>query len=165
MNLWNFRARKNIVVSQVKLLILGACCLLICSGARAQQPFGDAKPGGHDENNKVAIRSVLRIIKSSQQPFIEFAVTSDRPFPVLNSEAVLLIGKRVFHGGGYGDPNLHTLVFLIHPEDFAKTKNGERVVVAYEGFDPDKIQDADLENNPHLRVWKFGKLDKSKIDK
>ncbi len=158
----NVGIRRNNRGWQIPLLILSTCFLLCCSIARAQQPFGDAKKGGRDENNKIRIRSILRVTKSSRQPRIEIELYSDRSFPVLNAAVVLLIGEQVFHGGGYGDTKEHVLIFTLTPEEFAKTKTGEKVTVAYEGIDLDKVRDEDWEEN--LRVWRFGKLDKSKID-
>jgi len=144
-------------------LIFAGCFLLCSPGAGAQQPFGDARKGGRDENDKMAMRSVLQVTKLSRQPLIEIELYSDRTFPGLNAAVVLIIGDKVFHGGGFKTDN-HVLSFRVKPQEFAKTKNGDKVTVAYEGFDPNKVSDEDIENNPNIRVWRFGKLDKSKID-
>ena len=157
--------RKNSRLWQMSLLMLSCSFLLCASIAGAQQPFGDAKKGGRDENNRMRIRSVLRVTKTTRQPVIEIEVYSDRSFPVLNAAVVLLVGDQVFHGGGYGDTKGHVLVFTLTPKEFAKIKTGDEVIVTYQGADPKKVRDEDSDEDKGQRwVWKFGKLDKSKID-
>jgi len=150
--------------SAIRLIIFGACFLLCLSFVNAQEPFGDAKKGGRDDNNKIRIRNILLVVKSSAQPLIEIELYSDRKFPALDSAVVLLMGDQVFHGGGLEDEG-HRLIFRVKPQEFAKTRNGERVIVTYQGNEPDKVHEensADSKEQP--RLWRFGKLDKSKID-
>ncbi|MGI8836487.1 MAG: hypothetical protein ACR2H4_07590 [Pyrinomonadaceae bacterium] len=155
--------RRNNHRWQMPLLILVGSVLLSASAATAQQPFGDAKKESRDENNKMHIRSVLRVTKTTRQPFIEVEVYSDRAFPVLNAAVVLLVGERVFQGGGYGDTKGHVLIFALTPKEFAKTKTGDDVIVTYQGADLKKVHDEDSGQGKGRWVWKFGKLDKSKI--
>ncbi len=110
------------------------------------------------------IRSVLRVTKSSRQPLIEVEVYSDRAFPVLNAAVVLLVGEHVFQGAGYREKG-HVLIFTLTPEEFSKTKTGDEVIVTFQGADPKKVREEDSGEDKGQRwVWKFGKLDKSKID-
>ncbi len=158
------KVRRNDRCWRRPFLVFTACFLLCSSIASAQQPFGDAKKGGPDENNKMRIRSVLRITKSSRQPLIEVEVYSSRAFPALDAAVVLLVGEQVFQGAGYRDKG-HVLIFTLTPEKFAKTKTGDEVIVTFQGADPKKVREEDSGGGKEQRwVWKFGKLDKSKID-
>src|SRR5437868_2043114 len=105
--------RKNNRLWRMPLLVFGGSLLLSASIAGAQQPFGDAKKDARDENNKMHIRNVLRVTKTTREPLIEVELYSDRSFPVLNVAVVLLVGDEVFHGGGYRDTKGHVLVFTL----------------------------------------------------
>jgi len=59
-----------------------------------------------------------------------------------------------------GDATGHTLIFELTPEQFAKVKNGDEVRVSYGSNE----ESPDGRATPR-RIWKFSKLDKSKIDK
>lgn len=156
--------RGSIHRSAVQLIMLGACFLLCLNFVSAQEPFGDAKKDGRDDNNKIRIRNILLGEKSLAQPLIEIELYSDRKFPALNSAVVLLVGDQVFHGGGLEDEG-HRLIFRVKPEEFAKTRNGERVIVTYQGNESDKVHEENSDDSKEQpRLWRFGKLDKSKID-
>jgi hypothetical protein len=80
----------------------------------------------------------------------EIEVTGGRSFPVVNSRPELHIGAEVTHLSRYPKTGeLTTLIFSMSGEAFAKTKEGEHIMVKY---NPD--------SQGH---WDFGALDKSKI--
>ena len=161
------KTAEQLLLTGLRCLVFGGFLLLSAFIVNSQESFGDAKKNGGPENNKMQIRSGLRITKSARQPVIKIELYSDRIFPALNAAAVLVVGKHVFHGGGYGDTEGHILVFTLTPQDFAKTKNGDELIVTYQGTDLDRLKSKGAnsdDNNANLRVWRFGKLDKSKID-
>jgi hypothetical protein len=81
---------------------------------------------------------------------IEIEVTSSRPFPVVNAMAVLHVGKQQTSLSRYGpDGSLNTLIFSMDARDFARTRDGDRVLVRY---DPD--------SQGH---WDFGPLEKKRL--
>src|SRR5258705_2919982 len=98
---------ENNMYSRIRLCTIVGCLLLSASITNAQQAFGDAKKNDGPENNKIQIRSGLRVTKSARQPVIKIELYSDRVFPALNAAVVLVVGKRVFQGGGYGDTEGH----------------------------------------------------------
>ena len=143
------------------LIILVTCLILSAPIAVAQQLFG----GGRTEScgERMRMRRVCRVTKTSRQPLIEIELYSDRVFPTLNAAVVLLLGEHVFHGGGYGDTKGHILIFTLTPEEFAKAKSGDEVIVTYQGADPDKVTEEDSGGCKQTRrVWRFGRLDKRK---
>jgi len=160
------KAREQLNSAWPRCLLFVGYLILSSSIVNAQQPFGDAKKNCDDENNTMQIRTALRVTKSGRQPVIRIEVYSERAFPGLNAGVVLLVGEHVIHGAGYRDKG-HVLIFALSPEEFAKTKSGDEVIVTFQDTDLDKVQKEDSDEDqgrPH-RVWKFGKLDKSKIDK
>src|SRR4051794_23033276 len=110
--------KRNIPKRLALLLFLVAFILLGSTVINAQQPFGDAKKGGRDEKNRMRIRSVLRVTKTTRQPLIEVELYSDREFSALDSAVLLVIGEHVFQGGGYADTKGHVLVFTLTPKEF-----------------------------------------------
>ena len=147
------------------LMVVG--CLILPLTSASAQPFPrfetqaeqqDKNPAERGDNNKASIRSALRITKTTRQPMIEIILTSDRPFEVGNEEFGLQIGKHSFLRSRYGDFYNHTLIFMLKPEEFSKIKDGDEMVVRYGGVSLDR------DRGPR-RSWKFGKIDKSKIDK
>ena len=152
----------------VQLLIFFGCLMLSSSLATAQEsekvkvaadPIRTVRQveNGNEDNNKLTISSALRITKRSQRPVIEIIVESDRPFLGGNETFALHVGKQHFQFDRYGDTKAHIMIFRLNPQEFEKTKNGDEVTVTYGGASPDR------DEGPH-RNWKFGKLDKSKID-
>jgi len=147
------------------LMVVG-CLIFMVSSASAQlsprfetqAEQRDKNPAELGDNNKANIRSALRITKTTRQPMIEIILSSDRPFEGGNEVFALHIGKRTFFRSRYGDYDLHMLIFMLKPEEFAKTNTDDEIVVRYGGVSPDK------DEGPR-RSWKFGKLDKSKINK
>jgi hypothetical protein len=111
------------------------------------------------ENNKISIRSILRITGTTRRTVIEVEVHSDRPFSGGNDTHVLQIGSRKFAWPRGGDATSNTLVFELTPDQFAKLKSGDEIKVTYGSNSP--ISD---ESTPSRKIWKFGKLDRSKID-
>ncbi|MGI8836486.1 MAG: hypothetical protein ACR2H4_07585 [Pyrinomonadaceae bacterium] len=151
-------------------LTLSACLFWSASFAGAplavaQEPsqvldFPHAVVKTADTNdNRITIRTLLRITAETRRPVIEIAVYSDTPFEGGNDTHVLHIGSKKFAWPRAGDGKGNVLIFELTPKEFAKVKNGDEVKVTY-GLDeefPDK-------GIGQRRVRKFGKLDKNKID-
>ncbi|PYS57380.1 MAG: hypothetical protein DMF74_26210 [Acidobacteria bacterium] len=147
------------------LLVVCACLAMSASFLMAQSPsqvlsFPHAVVKTDDDGNKISIRSVLRIAGATRRSLIEIEVYSDVAFGGGNDTHVLHIGSRKFAWPRAGDATGHTLIFELMPEQFAKVKNGDEVRVSYGSNE----ESPDGRATPR-RVWKFGKLDKSKIDK
>jgi hypothetical protein len=65
-------------------------------------------------------------------PRIEIEIHSVQPFPVRAIPPVLRIGAREFHfSRSPDDGDLHTLIFLLSPAEFAQLSSGEDVSVHY----------------------------------
>jgi len=113
-----------------------------------------------DDGNKLSIRSVLRIAGATRRTVIEIEVYSDVPFSGGNDTHVLHIGSKKFAWPRAGGATGNTLIFELMPDQFANAKSGDEVRVTY-GLN---AESPDRPTTPR-RIWKFGKLDKSKIDK
>ena len=137
----------------------GAVAMAQESGQVVGEPLRTVKQleNGNEDNNKMRIRSALRITKRTQRPVIEVIVQSDRPFLGGDETFALHIGKQRFQFDRYGDTKAYIMIFTLSPQEFEQTKNGDQVIVTYGGANPDKVE------GPR-RNWKFGKLDKSKIE-
>jgi hypothetical protein len=90
-------------------------------------------------------------LRSAGKDNVEIEVTSDQRFPIVNAAVGLYIGEQKSLQSRSPNGETTTLIFTMSAADFAKTKNGDRIVVKY---DPD--------SQGH---WDFGKLDKSRLDK
>ncbi len=96
--------------------------------------------------NTVTIHNVAASSVLGGKPGVEIELYSERPFPVVNSLVLLQIGTDKFYLSGYKDGNLNTLVFTLTPEEFARAKPGDPIIVRY---DPDS-----------QGQWDFGLLNK-----
>ncbi len=102
------------------------------------------------------IRS-LRSVPSSPQlgnrPAVEIEVFSAQGFPVRGELPILRIGEREFKLSRYPESgDTHSLIFTLPREEFGQLKNG----------DPVSLQYGQGEGVPQ---WKFGPLDKSRLDR
>ncbi len=149
-----------------RLLILFVCLGLVLPLAMAQEsrqivnfphPVVKEVGNGNKDNNKLVIRSVLKITGKKRRAAVEMIVESDRAFLGGDETFALYVGKQRFSFDRYGDTHAHVMVFSLSTEEFEKTKNGDEVTVTYGGASPNK------DEGPRPN-WKFGKLDKSKID-
>lgn len=112
---------------------------------------------GIEEGNKISIRSALRINKKSYRHIVEIIVQSERRFPTGAESYMLHVGKQGFMFDRYGDTRTRVLIFELTPQEFEKIKNGDEVTVTYGGAP------ANNDEGPR-RKWKFGKLEKFKLD-
>lgn len=141
----------------VVLVVCSYLSMPVVAGAR--RPVGDARARGCGE--RMRIRRAWRVTKSTRRPLVEMEFYSDRGFPALNAAVLLLVGEQYFHGGGYGDYEGHVLVFKLTPEEFAKLRSGDEVIVTYQGVDLRRESDCGCAET--CRVWRFGRLNKRKI--
>ncbi len=78
-------------------------------------------------------------------------VSSPRPFPTINSAAVLYVGTEKSCSSRYAPGGAQTtLIFQMTPDEFAKVKVGDRVAVRY---DPDSQEE-----------WDFGQVGKKDLE-
>lgn len=102
-----------------------------------------------NEGNAITIRRVTSAKALSGKPGIEVEVSSHRPFPPLNAELVLQIGKQTFNIMEYKDGSLNTIIFTLTADEFDSLRNESAIYVRYE---PD--------SQGH---WDFGYLEKKGI--
>ena len=115
------------------MMLLGLVLLLAGS-------FGEAQ--GPEIKGTVTIRKVGKDV--------EIEVGGGRSFPVVNAMPELQIGPQFTRLSRYPNSGeLSTLIFTLSGENFAKTKDGDAILVKY---DPDS-----------QGRWFFGNLDKSKM--
>lgn len=111
-------------------------------------------PPAPEPGDEMFLRSLLVVTGKSPQPYIVFTATSHRRFPIMNSSIYLHIGRYAFLGGI--SSNRSSATFSLTPAEFAKLKNGERMIVNYS---------EDAPNQVNLDGWDFGPLDKSMLDR
>ena len=104
-----------------------------------------------NEGNAITIRQVSSAKALNGKPGIEVEVSSRRPFPPLNAELLLQIGKRTFNLMEYKDGSLNTVIFTLTTDEFDTLRNESAIYVRYE---PD--------SQGH---WDFGYLEKKGIVK
>jgi RNA polymerase sigma factor (sigma-70 family) len=91
-------------------------------------------------------------LRSAAKKAVEIEVTSARAFPPIGAVPVLHIGAQTSRVSRYpATGETTTLIFTMSAAEFARTKNGDRILVKY---DPDS-----------QGQWDFGKLDKGLMDK
>ncbi len=82
--------------------------------------------------NTVTIHNVAASTVLGGNAGVEIELYSERPFPVVNSLVFLQIGRDKFYLSDYKDGALNTLVFTLTPEEFARTKRGDPIIVRYD---------------------------------
>jgi len=101
-----------------------------------------------DVNTIKALRAIATAPNLQNQPAVEIELNSSREFTVRNELLVLRIAGQEFKLSRYPDSgDLHTVIFTIPVDDFAKATSGEPVKVQYGQSD--------------ANAWDFGRLDKS----
>lgn len=85
-----------------------------------------------NEGNAITIRRVAAARALNGKPGIEVEVSSNRPFPPLNAELVLQIGKRTFDLMEYKDGSLNTVIFTLTTDEFDALRNESAIYVRYE---------------------------------
>lgn len=134
--------------------------MLSASFIRAQQsPQFPAKNGQASNKELMVVRRAMRIdrkadLTATRHPVIQIELHSERLFDGLKQIHSLRIGSHVFtHGNG----SLGQAVYELTPQEFAKTRTGDEVVVRYRATNP--IHDKKL-----LQNWSFGRLDKNQVN-
>ena len=85
-----------------------------------------------NEGNAITVRRVTSARALDGKPSIEVEVSSRRPFPPLNAELVLQVGKRAFNLMEYKDGSLNTVIFTLTAEEFDTLRNESPIYVRYE---------------------------------
>lgn len=144
----------------ISTLIL--CLLLNLSFIKAQQspqPISKDSPSPNKEGMVVhrATRLDFEVdLTFTRHPLIQIELYSERLFDGHNKIHSLRIGSHEFTN--YNDTvDIHQVVFELTPQEFAKTRTGDLVVVRYAATKP--IQDKRL-----LRNWEFARLDKDQVN-
>lgn len=136
------------------------CLLLNLSFIKAQQsPQPISKDSPSPNNERMVVRRAIRVdlkadLTPTRHPVIQIELYSERLFDARNQIHFLLIGSHKFTNC---NGNFHQVVFELTPQEFAKTRTGDLVVVRYGATNP--IRDKRL-----LRSWKFGRLDKDQVN-
>jgi len=153
------------------LLVLGGLALGISLvGAQQSRQAAANSEGAIKGGNTISIRNVLRVIRTSglichltgvaetRQHRIEFELHSRQPFIGGRVYYALYIGKRRFTRQSATALTVNSVVFELTPEEFARTKSGDEVMVmGYRNAKANKYEGAHS-------VWKFAGLDKSRIN-
>ena len=100
---------------------------------------------GKDGGNKNTVQ-IRRIDKSK----VDIQVTIEHQFPAAKAPVVLSIGQQTTNVSRFAKNKLNTLTFTMTAEDFAKTKDGDPIIVQYTPASQGQ--------------WDFGKLDKCKVE-
>jgi hypothetical protein len=96
-----------------------------------------------------AVNAVTRIERVAGGVVI--VVTSSTPFPGRAWPPLLHVGDRAFgRSRSPADGSLGTLIFMLSEDEFAETRTGDRLIVAFRG-------------SPRETGWDFGVLDKSAL--
>ncbi len=103
-------------------------------------------------NQNVLLRRVAASVTFQGKPAVEVEVRSAaRPFPARAEIPILRIGRSEFMLSRYPDSGEMTgLIFMLTPEEFAGTSNGDPITLQY-----------GRSGGPS--AWDFGVLDKSKL--
>lgn len=117
--------------------------------AGADVPASDKNIGGRGE--VVQIRSASRLIGSSRVELVQIELKTERPLPVSDIPLRLRIGKHVFVDELWGDHTGRKMTLSLTPESFAALEDGAEILAFF--------------NKSDQEVWRFGKLDKSNLDK
>lgn len=157
---------QNVMTNDLRKSLLGMCLLISSAGfAVAQEPRTFDFPhtvvkSGDTNPDRITLNRILRVTPASRRWVIEITVYSDTPFEGGNDTHVLHIGSKKFAWPRAGDTKGHALVFELTPNEFAKLKDGDEVKVTYGS--EEEFPDRGIGQR---QARKFGKLDKSKIDR
>ena len=113
------------------------------------------------DENRMRIRNVVRIAGNTRQTLYEIQLQSRRAFADPDQLPRLRVGDQRFATSRLGDVTRTTMIFVLTPEEFARVRTGDDVIVAYA---VDDAHPAAADKGP-LRPWRFGKLDKSKVER
>ncbi len=83
------------------------------------------------EGNTIIMRNVPSSATLGGKPAVEVEVTSQRTFPANDPNAILQIGKDLFHVSQFKNGDPHTLIFTLTPTEFDKTRNESPIIVRY----------------------------------
>jgi hypothetical protein len=137
------------------------CSLVGVVPVKAQQRALMLNRLDRKDENRMRIRNVVRIAGNTRQALYEIQLQSRRVFADPDQLPVLRVGDQKFATSRLGDTSRTTMIFVLTPEEFARVRTGDDVIVAYAVAE---AHPAAADKGP-LRPWKFGKLDKSKVER